>query len=592
MRLSLGQLLVLLLSLPGCKAPTPRHGTTGQRLTILSINDFHGQLDPLRLRSNESPPRTIAVGGAEALAATIAEERQQRKTTLLLDVGDFMQGTLLSNQFEGEPVRRFYQTIGIDASTIGNHEFDYGPVGPATVAKGSEDRRGALHAFTRQAGYPILTANIVEASTGKPVKWPGVQPTALIERGGIRIGLIGLTTTDSPTTTLPDNVKDLRFQELAPVVIARARELRARGAQVLVAMAHVGGSCRSRAPESCKGDLFDLLRALPPGTIHAAVAGHSHRCIWTRVNGVLATQACSKGMAVGRIELALSGGKVDLAASRVLPPRPVCAQVFDDGGCEAFLRQGSRKGTLRPNPLLAKHRATVQKVGAALASHRQQVRQREVEVLAHAAQRIPHAYRGSSQLGYLFARMLRAAIPGADVALMNAGGVRGDLPAGPITYAALYSVFPFDNRIATVRVTGDQLRRLLRASLSRPHAGILQAAGLGARVDCRNPAKVSDLTDAKGQPLDPRRSYLVVLSDFMLAGGDGLGAVLSELPASARKIYPERLIREEMKRYLKSLRNPIGSAEQPAIPPGAAHVQIVGSCQGGKRKRRARHLCR
>ncbi|PID38605.1 MAG: hypothetical protein CSA65_04115 [Proteobacteria bacterium] len=597
-------LALLMAALVGCPASRPPKNapTNLRRLTILAINDFHGHLNPRPLESLETPPRRVLIGGAEALAATVAELRSQNpQRTLLLDAGDFMQGTLVSNHSEGAAVRALFTALRVDATVIGNHEFDFGPVGPAVEVAGHGDsnpnapagRRGALMRWTKRAPFPVLTANVLRKADGEPVRWPNVRPTLLLERGGVKIGVIGLTTTDTPTTTLPANVADLRFAKLAPILIREAKALRARGAVVVVALAHVGGSCESRDPASCRGEIFDTVRALPAGLVDAVVAGHSHRCIWHRVNGVLVTEACSKGIAVGRIELALRGGKVDASASRVMPPTLVCQQVFANGRCEARLERGKPTSPLADNPLLARHGKLVEKVRAALRPFRQASKAKAMRRLAKLARPLVHRYRGSSEVGFLFAEMLRQAVPGAEVALMNAGGVRGNLAAGTLTYEQVFSVFPFDNRVAVIEATGDQLRRMLEASLAGEHAGILQVSGVAVKVRCGRPAKLLEIRGARGKPLDLNKIYKVVLSDFMLAGGDGLGPVLAEIPAARKRVLAGRLIRDEMAAYLERRRGkPLNTTEEPVLGPKSLAVRVVGRCGGDGWRTRPRALCR
>ena len=183
-----GAMLAAVAALGGCPkprstpTPTPHEPKPARTLMILTLNDFHGQLEPNRVLSNESPRRRVRIGGAQALVATVKALRSKhRGRVLLLDAGDFMQGSVLSNAFEGAPVRALYRALGVDAAAIGNHEFDYGPVGPKGT--GGPDPLGALKAFTQAAPFPVLTANVV-TTNGRPLGWPNLKPTALIERGG------------------------------------------------------------------------------------------------------------------------------------------------------------------------------------------------------------------------------------------------------------------------------------------------------------------------------------------------------------------------------------------------------------------------
>jgi 5'-nucleotidase len=584
--------VVLFASVLGCATPQNEKSgfSTPTRLTILAINDFHGQLSPLVWRTRETPPRKLRIGGAEALAATIAELRSKRPSaTLLLDAGDFMQGSLVSNSFEGDPVRDLFSLLAIDATVIGNHEFDFGPRGPGVTAKAGQDARGALRYWLSKAPFPVLSANIADHS-GQLVQWKNLAPTLMLERAGIKIGIIGLTTTDTPSTTLFANVADLRFLPLVPIVRARAHELRKKGAQAVIVVAHVGGVCRTRDPKSCKGEIFNLVRRLKPGVVDAVIAGHSHRCLWHRVNSTPVVQACSRSMAVGRIELTFRGGKLSPRESHALAPVPVCHDVFADGRCEADLKQGKWTTKLRLNPLLQKHAKLVSKVSAGLSPYRKKMKKQAARVLATAARPIVHRYRGRSEVGVMFARMLKAAIPGADVGIINAGGVRGSFNAGAITFGQLYRVFPFDNKLATVKLSGAQLEKMLSDSLSRRHSGILQPADLQISVQCRPKVKLVSVTK-NGKPLDPKRLYTVVISDFVLAGGDGTKAVLAKVPADRKRIYNDILIRDAMARYLAGHKKPINRTEAPVLSAKAPAVTIVGpACEA--RKRSGRPICR
>ncbi|MCB9556690.1 MAG: 5'-nucleotidase C-terminal domain-containing protein [Deltaproteobacteria bacterium] len=501
------------------------------RLLLLAINDLHGQLDPLELTTSEKPPRALAVGGAEALAATITELRSRhRGPTLLLDGGDFMQGTLLSNTFEGRPVAEFFRLLKVDAAAIGNHEFDFGPVGPAVIAKPGEDRRGALKALAALEAFPLLSANIEGGDD-----WPNIKKTLLIDRGKLRIGIIGLTTTDTPQTTFPDNVRDLRFLPLQPVVERQASALRARGAQAVVVVAHAGGLCSSRAAASCDGEIIDLARNLAPGTVDAIVAGHSHRCLWQQINGTPLVEACSRGVAIGRVELSFSpaGQIID---RRVLAPTPVCHAVFSDTGqCEPWQRPGAPQVALTPNPLIDRHRTFTSQISKLLAPYRASVAKKRGEVLAVLPRTLERGRDRIAAYGYFVAEVLRRS-SGADVGLVNPGGLRADLPKGPITFGHVFQSFPFDNRLATVRLTTAQLLRILHNYAERPIGGVLQVAGLSVEVKCvGGRTTVGTVTSADGRPLD-KSSYLVALSDFLLSGGDGLGAVLDQVPEEKKHI--------------------------------------------------------
>lgn len=580
----------------------PRHvarrSATPERsiaITILSTNDLHGQLEPLHYFTGESPPRVFRVGGVEALTATIAElRRRDPEGTLLLDAGDAIQGSLLSNRFEGAPVADWMTMVGYDAVVIGNHEFDFGPAGAATSAQGGRDRRGALKAWTARLGFPALVANVTR-DTGERIRWPNVHPTTIVDKKGLRIGIIGVISTDTKTTTMPEFVRDLRFAPLAETVRREAQALRSAGAEVVLVLAHAGGSCAARRADSCEGELFDdLLRVLEPGAADAVIAGHTHQCIWLRFNGVPVSEACARGKAVGRIRLVVDRRRrrADPRATRVLPPVVACHDVFSDtGGCEGLARKGAARGRIILNPLITKHRDLVRRARQLLKSYQHRLGNEATRVLAVAARPLRHDYHGPSELGTLIARAVLQAVPGGDIALVNAGALRSDLPAGPITLGELYASFPFDNRVATVRLTGREIGRLIQLMLDKSF-GMLQIAGARLRLRCRPNArpKLVAITDLRRRPLVPRRVYTVVLNDFLLAGGGGLGGLLDTVPRERKRVYEDRRVRDEIARYLLSHKKPLNSTERPVVSPDAPPITFEdGPC---RRPHRELQICR
>lgn len=589
LRRGVGVLALCFPWLAGCPQKPTHQPKQPRTLLILTLNDLHGQLDPILWRSNETPPRTLRIGGAEALVATVWSVRRQRGgRVLLLDAGDFMQGSVVSGAFEGVPVRALHRRLGMDAVAVGNHEFDYGPVGPRSTS--TDNPTGAFEAWARGAPFPVLSANVARKD-GAPLGWKNVQPTALIRRAGIRLGIIGLTTLDTPDTTHPANVRHLSFRPHLPLVIRWARSLRARGAEVIVLLAHVGGKCTSRAASSCRGPIVRLLRALPRGTVDAAIAGHSHQCMWHRVNGVPLVQACDRGRALGRIELTVGTGGV---RAQALAPLPVCHDVFSDtGGCEARLRSGARRGKVVPNPLLAQFADPVADTRRMVAVYRARIRPRPDTVIARAARTVSHPRQGVSPMGTLLADVMRAAVDGAQVALVNAGGVRAPLSKGPITYADVFRVFPFDNQLAYADLTGRELAQVMTDYLSREHAGFMAVSGIRYRIRCGRPLRMTRLTDAKGRPLVATRRYRVALSDFLLEGGVGFSRVLSKVPASRKRLLKGRLIRDALVAHLKAAKYPINAASHPVLPAGAPSIEVEnGPCVRASRKRKPRYICR
>lgn len=557
-------------------------------ITILSINDFHGQLDPVIAKTSENPPRRIRLGGARALAATVAQLRQGNPGgTLLLDAGDFMQGSLLSNHFEGAPVRDLFSLLKVDAAAIGNHEFDFGPQGPGLAAAATGvDYQGALKSWAKGAPFPLLSANIRDKGSGRALPWPNVLPNVVLTRKGVRVGIIGLITPATAMTSMQSHVRGLKFMALPVIAAQQARALRRAGAEVIVLLTHAGGACPGREAGTCRGELFsDLLNKLEPGLVDVVVAGHTHRCIWHRFRGVLVSEACARGIAVGRVELVVdrSRGGLDRQASRVLKPELVCHDVFSDtGGCDAS--RATPESEVVQSPLLVKHQGLVKQAGQMVQRYRGRIQELEQKPLAVLPHPLRHHRYGASGPGLLFARAMLAAVPGADFALINAGAVRADLPQGKITYRHLYQAMPFENHLATVKLSGAKVEELVRKGIAKGR-GIFQVAGLRLRARCGPPMALASLDTMDHKPLESKRMYTVVINDYLLAGSDGVGEILGRVPARNKQILRQK-VREAIVAFLASGESSLVRALSGSDP----LIKILdGPCQ--PRHLQQRYLC-
>ena len=447
------------------------------RFRVIGLNDFHGGFEA------RIGPRGVRFGGAGALAATIrraeAECAPPACHSVIVDGGDEFQGTPASNLAFGRTVVTLFDSIGITAAALGNHEFDYG--------------QDTLRARIRQASYPILSANLRDTLGNQPA-W--IRPDLIVQRGPYRVGIIGISTIETPKTTRAINVTDLRFIDPAPVVSARAKALRAQGANVIVVTGHVGGFCTAEG--TCEGEIFDMVNRLTE-PVDVVVSGHSHSLVNARLRGVPIVQARSSGGAIDVVDIAVgdtSERKVgDIAASRVLRSevRDVLADSITPDPQAVRIAQAALDAVA---PVIARP------VGTVLADMK----------------------RDGSQyaLGNLIADAMREAAR-SDIAVMNNGGIRANLLSGAVNFGRLYEVQPFGNTLYTLRVRGSDLRRYL-ARLVAGSAPRAHVSGVQLRYDPARPAD-DRLVDVSvgGKPIDPKRVYSITLNDFMVTGGDGLG---------------------------------------------------------------------
>jgi len=332
-------------------------------------------------------------------------------------------------------------------------------------------------------------------------------------------------------------------------IVRESTALRRGGSTVVVVAAHAGASCKDVAhPEdlaSCDdGEILKVARALPPGTVDVIVAGHTHAGVAHRVSGIPIVESYSYGRAFGRVDLTVERATGRVTGASILPPRDVCANVFaGTERCDAAADRGQGRvpATYAGEPVAADAA-----VAAALAPDVEKaraLRQRPLGVRVES--RITRAYAEESALGNLFTDLMRAARPRADVALTNGGSLRADLEPGDLTYGALYEAFPFDNRFATLRLTGAGLRRVLAANLSQSR-GILSISGVRARARCQGDRLEIALTRDDGRAVGDREVLTVVTSDFLAGGGDAV------FPDAGRATIDDELIREALVRELEA----------------------------------------
>lgn len=516
--------------------PEPPPAPDLVQLTVLGTNDLHGHLEMLPL-----------LGGYVAHLRSVREE--DGGALILLDGGDMFQGTLESNLAEGAPIVSAYEVIGYDAVTIGNHEFDYGPVGErSTPANPNEDPRGALRARIEEADFPVLSANVLHRAGDAPLGI-GELPSVVIERAGVRIGIIGVTTEGTLQTTIAGNVADLRIAPLAETIAAEAQRLRREErTQLILVASHAGGRCeRGTEPldlSHCDDDeeIFEVARALPAGSVDAIVAGHTHQYVSHFVNGVAIIESGSYGRSFGRFDITFDRTSGRITNSRILPARDLCDEAPPEGD-PSTCRRGPYEGVpIEPDA----------QVASLIAPAIEAASGRRSELLGVTFGERFEAERATEcALGNLFTDLMLQGHPGADAAIINGGGLRADLPAGPLNYGALYQAMPFDNRYAVVRMTGAELGAILSAVAGRS-GSYFSLGGLRAEVRCEGHERVVVLTRSDGSVVGLEENLTILTSDFLATGGDGIFSDLARARPEAFTIEDDPPIREAMATALRA----------------------------------------
>ncbi len=472
------------------------------RLRIIATNDFHGALEP-------RPDSTGALRGGAATVATAIKAAEAECVlpecaTMLLDGGDEFQGTPASNLTFGRPVIEMYNYLGLSAAALGNHEFDW--------------TQDTLRAMMAQANYPIMGANVRYAD-GRNVPW--IPADTILHRGLITVGVIGVSTVETPTTTLPANVADLRFVDPVPIIDSMAPALRARGAQVVVVIAHAGGTC---SPSACHGEIIDIATRLS-AKVDVIVSGHSHTRIDAVIRGIPVVQARARGEAIDIVDLL-----VGTPASTV---RREVRELYTDSIVPLpDIQDLVRRAVQRVAPLVDRPIATI------------------AEPMRKAGRQFA--------LGNLIADAMRVVGRG-DVGIMNNGGIRQSLPAGLATYGTLFEIQPFANTLVRVRARGSDVRAVLERALSR---GFPNFHVSGARIVYHAaPMPGVDSIAIGGHPLDDRAIYTVVESNFTSSGGDNLGfgpGAISIEPVGVTDL-------EALIAYVKSVPQPVAAPVAPRL---------------------------
>ncbi len=432
-----------------------------QRLTLLHFNDFHGQLTPY-----PEDPVKDSLGGIARLAGTVEAIRRESpdRTFILLFAGDLLQGSMLSSLHHGHPDVEMFNAMGVDAAVMGNHELDYGQENFLSLLK--------------EAKYPWLAAN---------ADIPGAQgllrPTAIIEgKGGLRIGILGLTTSELVTTTHPRNSKGVQMTD--PLVAANAQlaELTAKS-DVQILLSHLGFSEDRRMANQLKG--IDLI-----------VGGHNHFLFAQpkQEGGKWIVQAGERGRWLGRMDLKIEGDRIEMESYRLIP---INADSPFDGRMAGVVDALSQEVS----------KAMDRVVG---------------QSLVFLDGRRETARRVESNLGDFTADLARK-LTRTDVALINGGTFRDSIPAGPVTLGKIHRVFPFGNEVVTGTLLGADLQKALDHSAALDPednpGGFLQVSGLSFTIEAGRAVDVM----VGGKPLGPSAEYRIVTSDFLAEGGDGYG---------------------------------------------------------------------
>ena len=473
-------LIILSLLVSGC-ATAPYQKDVESQLTILYTNDHHGHF--WKNRHGE--------GGFAAQKTLVDQIRKEVKSAgghvLLLSAGDINTGIPESDLLDAEPDFKAMWAIGYNAMALGNHEFDNPP--------------DVLMKQKQWAVFPFLSANTVKKSTGKPL----FDDFKIWDFDGLKVAVIGLITADTPELVIATNVEKLEFKDPVEVAKSTVPKLRKKAA-VVIALAHMGFYENAQYGSSAPG-VVTLARSVPG--IDVIVGGHSHNKIAEPVveNGTLILQAADDGKYVGRLDLTFKNGVVSMQGNRLIPVN---------------LKKKVKKGGKTERVLIEEEIKEDPDMLALLTPFYEQGQSKLAKVIGST----PDVFVGErktvrsqeTNLGNLIARTQRLKV-GADVAIMNSGGIRTSIAKGDITYKDVLKVQPFSNSICLVTLTGKELKKYCEIAANK-------TAGSGAFAQFDNAnvvmqGKSLESLSVGGTPVDDTKKYRLAINSFIAAGGDG-----------------------------------------------------------------------
>lgn len=477
-------------------------GTGPVHLNILYTNDIHGGLTGgMPFWSNH--PSSPGIGGGAWIASFAREARtkcaDEGEFMVLLDAGDIWQGTPVGNWDSGAFVVEWMNAAGYDMMTPGNHDFDRG----AEIAL----RNAAL------AHFPVLCANFVTSEGETP---EGILPFLIHEYDGVRVAFIGLTTPDTGNLVDPRGLAGYRFTHEVEAVETAIGQVRARGSHVIVLISHLGqppnpgdylkriGKAWERGDEYRRDSAMNNaeLTTVVPG-IDVVVSGHIHlglRRPWVNpVTGSIVVQGYGNGTGIGWLRLS-----IDRESGTVTG--------YDCPMGDGFVTL--YHSHFPPDPEILEQIESYRSVAEAGMN----------QVIGHSLSAFP---RGDAEhpLGRLVTDAMRWRT-GADIALINRGGLRASLPAGPLTQLSVFNALPFDEDLFVFEVSGAVLLSVLEAGMEGGRrdmqvsgftCGRLQAMPDGSRIV--NPA-------VDGRPVEPGERYTLVTTGYLAMGGVGYGMLL------------------------------------------------------------------
>ena len=495
------------------------------RLTVFFTNDVHGGITETKAEflNPEFPP---ILGGGASAANIIHKVRQQAQqegfSVLVLDAGDIFQGTLVGTLSKGKAVVEFMNKIGYDACVPGNHDFDLG--------------KENLIELIRMSNFPWVSSNIYNKETGKIWEW--VKPWIIIRRDGLNIGITGATTIGTKHMSFPKNIEGLDFRPEIPSLQRAVDSLKAHGADLIVALVHLGLPYDPKEGyQQLKNETLETVLQKPYVNamevahfvrgIDLLLGGHLHKGYPKPWEDPVTHTICVQNYAhLGNL------GWINLYVE--MTTKTIWTYDYPaDNGTLLLLQEDE----FWPDTTIR----------AWIRAEQQKYEKDFQKIVGVAEGKFTRSGSGEAPLNDLITDAMRERA-GADFAFTNYGGIREDLPRGPVTRGDIFRILPFGNQIVTFRATGRFIKQIIEQKLRGGGRGLAISGGKVIFNKKMPDGQRVVYMEIGGKPLDPNRVYLVATTDYLMEGNSGL-TLLKTVPQD-EIAYTGILLREAVIEYI------------------------------------------
>lgn len=448
-------------------------------ITIFSVNDFHGKLDHNDTYNSLYPGITILLNKVGQLKKEYGE-----KDSIIVSGGDNYEGSVLSFVTKGAPVSDMYKAMNVVASAVGNHELDWG--------------QGNFEVWQKSGGFSYVACNIFDKNTNKIVSW--AKPFVMIEKDGVKIAFIGLTTTESATIIEKTNIANLEFKDPAASAqpwidyLKEGKDLQGKP-DVIILLTHIPTWQENTDGAAITGDEIHKLCENIKG-VDAIFTGHSHKFVCGKIGEIPVIQAECFGECLGilKIDIDDKTNKITRIAPEVLR-----------------LVYTPEISSEEANKILEKYSSILKSYD---------------KIIGYAPEHLSKTPRHLNSIGIFMARTM-AQETKSQIGVTNAFGIRCEIFKGPISLEVIYNLMPFNDKVISFEIKGEGLKKVIEhgivAGPETPLYGFGQFWGLKVKFDSSKPYgdRVVSMSLLNGEPIEMGKYYKMATSDFVYNGGDG-----------------------------------------------------------------------